>query len=166
MTKSDIKCTVALDAHTPDYLACIRPRRIDPRKVACVIQVREACGAGMHMVNGVCRTTVLRRQTRRCLLSAQEAFAGGGVDTPQARQRLTIDVCRCHHGRFCSSLCCSDLSNSPAVRLPVQPIHQRRTRAAPTGSKISNTQNSISPMKPDIHSLLADNSAYRPHVGR
>jgi len=25
-------------------------------------QVRHACGAGMHMVNGVCRTTVMRRQ--------------------------------------------------------------------------------------------------------
>ena len=37
-------------------------------------QVREACGAGMHMVNGVCRTTVMRRQTRRCVL-----FGAGGV---------------------------------------------------------------------------------------
>ena len=34
-----------------------------------IIQVREACGAGMHYVEGVgCTTTVLRRQTRRCLL--------------------------------------------------------------------------------------------------
>jgi len=39
-----------------------------------ITQVREACGAGMHMVNGVCRTTVLRRQTRRCVL-----FGAGGV---------------------------------------------------------------------------------------
>ena len=31
-------------------------------------QVRHACGAGMHMVNGVCRTTVMRRQARRCLV--------------------------------------------------------------------------------------------------
>ena len=31
-------------------------------------QVREACGAGMHMVNGICRTTVVRRQARRCLV--------------------------------------------------------------------------------------------------
>ena len=31
-------------------------------------QVRERCGAGMHMVNGVCRTTVARRQARRCLM--------------------------------------------------------------------------------------------------
>ncbi len=37
-------------------------------------QVRHACGAGMHMVNGVCRTTVMRRQTRRCVL-----FGAGGV---------------------------------------------------------------------------------------
>ena len=33
-----------------------------------ITQVREACGAGMHMVNGVCRTTVVRRQARRCLV--------------------------------------------------------------------------------------------------
>jgi hypothetical protein len=39
-----------------------------------ITQVREACGAGMHMVNGVCRTTVMRRQTRRCVL-----FGAGGV---------------------------------------------------------------------------------------
>jgi len=39
-----------------------------------ITQVREACGAGMHRVNGVCRTTVIRRQTRRCLV-----FGAGGV---------------------------------------------------------------------------------------
>jgi len=39
-----------------------------------ITQVRHACGAGMHMVNGVCRTTVMRRQTRRCVL-----FGAGGV---------------------------------------------------------------------------------------
>ena len=33
-----------------------------------VTQVRHACGAGMHMVNGVCRTTVMRRQARRYLV--------------------------------------------------------------------------------------------------
>jgi hypothetical protein len=37
--------------------------------------VRHACGAGMHYVQGRgCVTTVLRRQTRRCLL-----FGAGGV---------------------------------------------------------------------------------------
>jgi hypothetical protein len=30
--------------------------------------VRHGCGAGMHMVNGHCRTTVARRQVRRCLV--------------------------------------------------------------------------------------------------
>jgi hypothetical protein len=30
-----------------------------------ITQVREACGAGMHMVNGVCRTTSARRHVRR-----------------------------------------------------------------------------------------------------
>jgi len=33
-----------------------------------ITQVRHACGAGMHMVNGVCTTTVARRQARRCLV--------------------------------------------------------------------------------------------------
>ena len=33
-----------------------------------VTQVREACGAGMHMVNGQCVTTPARRQARRCLV--------------------------------------------------------------------------------------------------
>jgi hypothetical protein len=30
------------------------------------IPVREACGAGMHRVNGVCVTTHARRAARRC----------------------------------------------------------------------------------------------------
>jgi len=29
-------------------------------------QVREACGAGMHMVNGVCVRTAARRNAARC----------------------------------------------------------------------------------------------------
>lgn len=31
-----------------------------------VTAVREACGAGMHRVNGVCVTTHARRAARRC----------------------------------------------------------------------------------------------------
>jgi hypothetical protein len=31
-----------------------------------VVDVREACGAGMHRVNGVCVTTHARRAARRC----------------------------------------------------------------------------------------------------
>jgi hypothetical protein len=31
-----------------------------------VIGVREACGAGMHRINGVCVTTHARRAARRC----------------------------------------------------------------------------------------------------
>jgi hypothetical protein len=31
-----------------------------------VITVREACGAGMHRINGVCVTTHARRAARRC----------------------------------------------------------------------------------------------------
>ena len=33
-----------------------------------ITQVREACGAGTHMVNGRCVTTMARRQARRCLV--------------------------------------------------------------------------------------------------
>jgi hypothetical protein len=35
---------------------------------SAITQVRHACGPGMHMVNGYCRTTVMRRQARRCLV--------------------------------------------------------------------------------------------------
>jgi len=31
-----------------------------------IIKVREACGAGMHRVNGVCIRTPARRAARRC----------------------------------------------------------------------------------------------------
>ena len=31
-----------------------------------ITQVREACGAGMHRVNGVCVRTPARRAARRC----------------------------------------------------------------------------------------------------
>jgi len=31
-----------------------------------IVTVREACGAGMHRVNGVCVTTHARRAARRC----------------------------------------------------------------------------------------------------
>ena len=31
-----------------------------------ITQVREACGAGMHMVNGTCERTAARRNAARC----------------------------------------------------------------------------------------------------
>jgi hypothetical protein len=45
-------------------------------------QVRHACGAGMHMVNGVCVTTAARRQVRRCAVWMQGTFAESGIETP------------------------------------------------------------------------------------
>ena len=36
-----------------------------PQSDNLITQVREACGAGMHMVNGRCVTTPARRQVRR-----------------------------------------------------------------------------------------------------
>jgi hypothetical protein len=36
-----------------------------------VIKVREACGAGMHRVNGVCVTTPARRGARRCAVGVR-----------------------------------------------------------------------------------------------
>jgi hypothetical protein len=40
-----------------------------------VINVREACGAGMHRVNGVCIRTAARRQAARC--AAGLRYVGG-----------------------------------------------------------------------------------------
>ena len=34
-----------------------------------ITQVREACGAGMHMVNGACITTSARRHVRRGVIT-------------------------------------------------------------------------------------------------
>jgi membrane-bound ClpP family serine protease len=33
-----------------------------------ITQVREACGAGMHMVNGTCVRTAARRNAARCVV--------------------------------------------------------------------------------------------------
>jgi hypothetical protein len=56
-----------------------------------ITQVRHACGAGMHMVNGVCRTTVMRRQARRCLVwgaghVCRNIIAAGPVKARRAAQ--------------------------------------------------------------------------------
>ena len=40
-----------------------------------IINVREACGAGMHRVNGVCVRTPARRQAARC--AAGLRYVGG-----------------------------------------------------------------------------------------
>jgi hypothetical protein len=42
------------------------PRATLPQAGDVIIPVREACGAGMHRVNGVCITTSARRHVRRC----------------------------------------------------------------------------------------------------
>jgi hypothetical protein len=42
------------------------PRATLPQPGDIIIPVREACGAGMHRVNGVCITTPARRAARRC----------------------------------------------------------------------------------------------------
>jgi hypothetical protein len=36
-----------------------------PQQDSMITQVRQACGAGMHMVNGRCVTTSARRHVRR-----------------------------------------------------------------------------------------------------
>ena len=41
------------------------PARIHPSD-GMIAQVREACGAGMHMVNGTCVRTAARRNAARC----------------------------------------------------------------------------------------------------
>jgi hypothetical protein len=42
------------------------PRAVVQKPDSIVITVREACGAGMHRVNGVCVRTPARRQAARC----------------------------------------------------------------------------------------------------
>jgi hypothetical protein len=42
------------------------PRPVVHQPDSIVIIVREACGAGMHRVNGVCVRTPARRQAARC----------------------------------------------------------------------------------------------------
>jgi hypothetical protein len=37
-----------------------------PQQDRTIIKVREACGAGMHRVNGVCVRTHARRAASRC----------------------------------------------------------------------------------------------------
>ena len=42
------------------------PRAPIAQPDSTIINVREACGAGMHMVNGTCVRTAARRQAVRC----------------------------------------------------------------------------------------------------
>ena len=52
-------------------VAIVSPAQAMPRAAvqqpdSLVTTVREACGAGMHRVNGVCVRTAARRQAARC----------------------------------------------------------------------------------------------------
>jgi len=49
-----------------------------------ITQARHACGAGMHVVNGVCRTTVMRRQ--------QGTFAVSGGETVTSQEGCVIQA--------------------------------------------------------------------------
>jgi nitrate reductase beta subunit len=51
------------------------PRAVVQQSDSIVITVREACGAGMHRVNGVCIRTPARRQAARC--AAGLRYVGG-----------------------------------------------------------------------------------------
>ena len=51
------------------------PRAVIQQPDSLVITVREACGAGMHRVNGVCVRTAARRQAARC--AAGLRYVGG-----------------------------------------------------------------------------------------
>jgi hypothetical protein len=51
------------------------PRAVVEQPDSVVITVREACGAGMHRVNGVCIRTPARRQAARC--AAGLRYVGG-----------------------------------------------------------------------------------------
>ena len=60
-----IAVTVALTLATSVQALPVAPLH-QPDDV--ITQVRHACGAGMHYVNGRCVTTAARRQVRRCLV--------------------------------------------------------------------------------------------------
>jgi hypothetical protein len=60
-----IAFTAALIVATSAYAVTLAPLH---QSDGMVTQVRHYCGAGMHMVNGVCVTTMARRQARRCLV--------------------------------------------------------------------------------------------------
>jgi hypothetical protein len=61
ITATAFTLAIATSAHAITFARMHQPSGM-------VTQVRHACGPGMHMVNGVCRTTVMRRQARRCLV--------------------------------------------------------------------------------------------------
>jgi hypothetical protein len=57
-----ISVVFALGVATSAQAASLAPLHQPDRMIT---QVRQACGAGMHMVNGRCVTTPARRQVRR-----------------------------------------------------------------------------------------------------
>jgi hypothetical protein len=57
-----IALVFALAAATSVHAMSLAPL---PQSDDTITQVRQACGAGMHMVNGKCVTTPARRQVRR-----------------------------------------------------------------------------------------------------
>ena len=48
-----------------------------------ITQVREACGAGMHMVNGTCVRTAARRNAARCALGCEQLAAVALSEVPR-----------------------------------------------------------------------------------
>ena len=58
-----IAIAFALAVATSAQAALLAPLR---QPDGMVTQVREACGAGMHMVNGTCVRTAARRNAARC----------------------------------------------------------------------------------------------------
>ena len=61
ISAAGLTLAISASAHALTFVPVHQPKSL-------VTQVRHACGAGMHMVNGVCRTTVMRRQARRCMV--------------------------------------------------------------------------------------------------
>ena len=48
-----------------------------------VTQVREACGAGFHMVNGTCVRTAVRRNAARCAVECARLVAAASNEAPK-----------------------------------------------------------------------------------
>ena len=52
-----------------------------------ITQVRHACGPGMHMVNGYCRTTVCAAKPGGVWCGVQGMFVASGVETLRQKFR-------------------------------------------------------------------------------
>jgi hypothetical protein len=71
-----IAFTFALIVSTSAQATPLAPLHQSDRMIT---QIREACGAGMHMVNGTCVRTAARRNAARCAVGMRTVGGRCGV---------------------------------------------------------------------------------------